>query len=124
MLDPNSDLGQLMAGVTPEKSPDEFTVGDIVLLKSGSVPMTVDHNNSPGTIKCVWMTPSGELHKEAFDPALLEHADQNEQHVNQQKLTLLNLQLNIKKLEGFESDMQKKKMNLESPMIGMPRKRR
>lgn len=124
MLDPNSDLGQLMAGVTPEKSPDEFTVGDIVLLKSGSVPMTVDHNNSPCTIKCVWMTPSGELHMEAFDPALLEHADQNEQHVNQQKLTLLNLQLNIKKLEGFESDMQKKKMNLESPMIGMPRKRR
>lgn len=130
MTDPKSDLGRLMGdfGTIKEndkgETPQEFVTGDTVLLKSGSLPMTVGKSSGLSSIECIWMTPSGDLHVHAFPSEILEHASDNEQHVNQQLLTQLNLKLQIKKLEGFENEIQKNRIGLASPQMQMPRKRR
>lgn len=127
MHDVNSDLGRLLdTGAeiieSDKNAQRDFQSGNIVLLKSGSVPMTVDKVNETGLLQCIWMTPGGELHHNVFNPDLLELASDNEQHVNQQQLRLLDLKLNLKKLEGFQTELQKKVINLASPQSRMPRK--
>lgn len=48
--------------------------GDVVILKSGSQPMTVAEVNGD-TILCVWMGGEGDLFREALPVAVLELAE-------------------------------------------------
>ena len=48
--------------------------GDIVILKSGSQPITVAEVNGD-TISCVWMGGEGDLFREALPVAVLEPAE-------------------------------------------------
>ena len=48
--------------------------GDVVILKSGSQPITVAEVNGD-TILCVWMGAEGDLFREALPLAVLEPAE-------------------------------------------------
>jgi len=48
--------------------------GDVVILKSGSQPITVAEVNGD-TILCVWMGAEGDLFREALPLAVLELAE-------------------------------------------------
>jgi hypothetical protein len=48
--------------------------GDVVILKSGSQPITVAEVNGD-TIVCVWMGAEGDLFREALPVAVLEPAE-------------------------------------------------
>ena len=48
--------------------------GDVVILKSGGVPITVAEVNGD-TILCVWMGGEGDLFREALPIAVLELAE-------------------------------------------------
>jgi uncharacterized protein YodC (DUF2158 family) len=48
--------------------------GDVVILKSGSQPITVAEVNGD-TILCVWMGGEGDLFREALPLAVLEPAE-------------------------------------------------
>jgi uncharacterized protein YodC (DUF2158 family) len=48
--------------------------GDVVILKSGSQPITVAEVNGD-TIVCVWMGAEGDLFREALPMAVLEPAE-------------------------------------------------
>jgi uncharacterized protein YodC (DUF2158 family) len=48
--------------------------GDVVILKSGSQPITVAEVNGD-TILCVWMGGEGDLFREALPMAVLEMAE-------------------------------------------------
>ena len=48
--------------------------GDVVILKSGGVPITVAEVNAD-TILCVWMGVEGDLFREALPIAVLELAE-------------------------------------------------
>ena len=48
--------------------------GDVVILKSGSQPITVAEVNGD-TIVCVWMGGEGDLFREALPVAVLELAE-------------------------------------------------
>ena len=48
--------------------------GDVVILKSGGVPITVAEVNGD-TILCVWMGGEGDLFREALPVAVLELAE-------------------------------------------------
>jgi uncharacterized protein YodC (DUF2158 family) len=48
--------------------------GDVVLLKSGGLPITVAEVNGD-TILCVWMGGEGDLFREALPMAVLELAE-------------------------------------------------
>ena len=48
--------------------------GDVVILKSGGLPITVAEVNGD-TILCVWMGAEGELFREALPMAVLELAE-------------------------------------------------
>jgi len=55
----------------------EFKVGDVVALKSGGPPMTVDEvlempEGSKGCIKCRWFDVKEQLKKGEFSPDSLE----------------------------------------------------
>ncbi|OLC24864.1 MAG: hypothetical protein AUH71_02105 [Thaumarchaeota archaeon 13_1_40CM_4_48_7] len=58
----------------------EFTPGDVVQLKSGGPPMTVERLGKTGeneevTVYCTWFEQVGkrqELHRESFSPVVLE----------------------------------------------------
>ena len=40
--------------------------GDVVFLKSGSVPMTAEGEVSPGRWRCTWMTRDGEKKSDIY----------------------------------------------------------
>ena len=48
--------------------------GDVVILKSGSQPITVAEVNGD-TVLCVWMGAEGDLFREALPVAVLEPAE-------------------------------------------------
>jgi len=48
--------------------------GDVVILKSGGLPITVAEVNGD-TILCVWMGAEGEVFREALPMAVLELAE-------------------------------------------------
>jgi uncharacterized protein YodC (DUF2158 family) len=48
--------------------------GDVVILKSGGLPITVAEVNGD-TILCVWMGGEGDLFREALPMAVLELAE-------------------------------------------------
>jgi len=48
--------------------------GDVVILKSGGLPITVAEVNGD-TIACVWMGAEGDLFREALPMAVLELAE-------------------------------------------------
>jgi len=48
--------------------------GDVVILKSGGLPITVAEVNGD-TILCVWMGAEGDLFREALPMAVLELAE-------------------------------------------------
>ena len=53
--------------------PHQFKLGDVVILKSGSVvPMTVDELCKGGEISVTWMTPKGEIQGRVFPAELLK----------------------------------------------------
>lgn len=52
----------------------ELKPGDVVILKSGSQPITVAEVNGD-TILCVWMGGEGDLFREALPVAVLEPAE-------------------------------------------------
>lgn len=52
----------------------EFQKGDLVQLKSGGKPMTVEKIESSGKVLCTWQV-KGKTRNEAFDSALLTKAD-------------------------------------------------
>lgn len=93
-----------------------FEVGDTVLLKSGSHPMVVtDLPQGMDPFICCWMSPDGTLHSGRFHYEVLQLADTNEKYSLQKQLDLLNLQLNLQKLEGFKDQLKKERMNLAAP---------
>lgn len=109
-----------------EKPPTTFYVGDTVLLKSGSHPMVVTDPRdvcNRSQVSCCWMSPDGTLHRNSFEVELLQRADTNEKYSLQKQLDLLNLQLQIQKLEGFKDQLKKERMNLSNPLSDrFPRK--
>jgi uncharacterized protein YodC (DUF2158 family) len=49
-----------------------FAPGDIVVLKSGGPPMTIDETKSSGAIRCQWFSGK-KLEWGAFPPSSLKH---------------------------------------------------
>lgn len=52
-----------------------FITGDIVQLKSGGPPMTVEDSNSLG-VTCQWFDGSNKLQNGTFNTAMLEEPDE------------------------------------------------
>lgn len=68
----------------------EFKAGDVVMLKSGGMPLTVadvDGND----IECVWLGEEGDLFRETLPRAVLEialvipHDDEDEEEDEEEK---------------------------------------
>lgn len=51
----------------------ELKAGDVVILKSGGLPLTVAEV-SDGMVSCVWIGEEGDLFREALPSAVLELA--------------------------------------------------
>lgn len=51
-----------------------FKPGDVVMLKSGSQPLTVAEVNDDSA-ECIWMGSEGELFRETLPLVVLERAD-------------------------------------------------
>lgn len=54
---------------------NQFKVGDVVFLKSGSPPMTVSELHIDNKVSVTWMTPKGEIKGGVFSAAELEIED-------------------------------------------------
>lgn len=80
------------------------------------VVIVADHG-CPGEdrIPCMWMSPDGTLNKDLFDREVLELADSNEKYTMQKEFDLLNMSLNLKKLEGFKDQIAAERINLAAP---------
>lgn len=52
---------------------DEYSIGDIVELKSGGPPMTVREVNSD-SVTCIWFDDRHQLQEQTFDPLLIRDA--------------------------------------------------
>jgi uncharacterized protein YodC (DUF2158 family) len=71
----SSHIGSLCAASTnAEGKIMDLKPGDVVILKSGSQPITVAEVTED-TILCVWMGAEGDLFREALPLAVLELAE-------------------------------------------------
>jgi len=52
-----------------------FQVGDIVKLRSGGIPMTVEEVVDGHSVKCIWFDDKGDLQRMSFVIATLEIDD-------------------------------------------------
>src|SRR5438034_3265458 len=52
----------------------ELKPGDVVILKSGGLPITVVEVNEDA-VTCLWMSNDGDLFRETLPPAVLELAE-------------------------------------------------
>ena len=52
-----------------------FQVGDIVRLRSGGIPMTVEEVVDGHSVKCIWFDDKGDLQRVTFVIATLELDD-------------------------------------------------
>jgi uncharacterized protein YodC (DUF2158 family) len=52
-----------------------FQVGDIVTLRSGGVPMTVEEIIDNHEVRCIWFDEKGQLQRMNFVIATLERDD-------------------------------------------------
>jgi uncharacterized protein YodC (DUF2158 family) len=55
----------------------ELKAGDVVMLKSGGLPMTVVEVKA-GDVLCLWMSIEGELYRETLPLAALDHVEEEE----------------------------------------------
>ena len=54
---------------------EEATIGTVVRLKSGGLPMTVEYIVSNLMVKCVWFDYDNQLCREEFKIELLEKSE-------------------------------------------------
>lgn len=58
---------------------EDFKVGDVVFLKSGSAPMTIEIFNQDGSLMsqcvCIWHDAKGNLKKANYNPETLTKKD-------------------------------------------------
>ena len=52
-----------------------FNNGDVVCLKSGSLPMTIELIRTDGVIFCKWFDSEGKLCSDSFSDFMLEEYD-------------------------------------------------
>ena len=52
-----------------------FQVGDVVILRSGGAPMTVEEVIDAHSVKCVWCDDKGQVQRTMFVIATLELDD-------------------------------------------------
>lgn len=54
---------------------EQFKVGDVVVLKSGNYPMTVESPSDGDVVKCVWHDSSGIPRRDVFQAVMLRKVD-------------------------------------------------
>lgn len=54
----------------------ELKAGDVVMLKSGGLPMTVGEVKA-NDVLCLWMSIEGELYRETLPLAALDHVQED-----------------------------------------------
>ena len=66
-------------------------------------------------VRCLWMSQDGILHDGTFQALVLVKAEDDEKHMLQQQIEMLNMRLNLKKLETFKNQIQQEKIGLSKP---------
>lgn len=100
----------------------KFEVGQVVILQSGGITMTVQNQEGDHNTKCVWMDSRGILQREIFLNAMLLPADEFPGLKHQKEINGLNQELELMQAKGLLENAKLHKSNITMPGNGHGRR--